>query len=316
MKNAASLCAAFVFAAFSLMTHISAQADTFGTSGNEFTIDFVNIGNAGNAADTTTYGAVPYEYRIGKYEISQNDITKATASGMANVTAGAWTNGKPAATISWYEAAAFVNWLNTSTGNSAAYSLTFSNSAWSMALQSSSNAWTAGGTNLYRNKNAFYFLPSENEWYKTAYYNAAGTNYFSYPTGSNSVPTAVASGTNTGSAVYNGAASAPAIVNSAGGLSPYGTMGQGGNVYEWNESANDGSNSLSSENRAIRGGYWLNDSLSLRSSGSFARYEASPTFAATWIGFRVASVPEPSTYALLLMTSAGWLLWKRRKAAL
>ena len=36
------------------MTHISAQADTFGTSGNEFTVDFVNIGNAGNAADTTT----------------------------------------------------------------------------------------------------------------------------------------------------------------------------------------------------------------------------------------------------------------------
>ncbi len=317
MKNAASLCAAFVFAAFSLMTHISAQADTFGGgTTNEFTIDFVDIGNAGNAADTTTYGAVPYEYRVGKYEISQDAINKATASGMANVTAGAWTNGKPAATISWYEAAAFVNWLNTSTGNTAAYSLTFSNSAWSMALQSSSNAWTAGGTNLYRNKNAFYFLPSENEWYKAAYYNAAGTNYFSYPTGSNSVPTAVASGTNAGSAVYNSAASAPAIVNRAGGLSPYGTMGQGGNVFEWNESANDGSNSLSSENRAIRGGYWLNDSQSLRSSGQFARYNNAPTFGATWVGFRVASVPEPSTYALLLLGAGAVYCWKRRKRSL
>ena len=41
-------------------------------------IDFVTIGNAGNVADTqvvtddgtTGYGAVDYEYRIGKYEIS------------------------------------------------------------------------------------------------------------------------------------------------------------------------------------------------------------------------------------------------------
>ena len=45
---------AVLFAAFTLIIQPSAQADTFGTSGNEFTIDFVNIGNAGNAADTTT----------------------------------------------------------------------------------------------------------------------------------------------------------------------------------------------------------------------------------------------------------------------
>ncbi len=107
------------------MTHLSAQADTFGTSGNEFTIDFVNIGNA---ADTTTYGAVPYVYRVGTCEITQDAITKATASGMSNVTAGAWTGSQPAGSISWYEAAAFVNWLNTSTGNQAAYDLTFSGS--------------------------------------------------------------------------------------------------------------------------------------------------------------------------------------------
>jgi hypothetical protein len=31
------------------------------------------------------------------------------------------------------------------------------------------------------------------------------------------------------------------------------------------------------------------------------------------IGFRVASVPEPSTYALILMTGAGGLWWARRR---
>jgi len=304
--------AAALFAAFTLSIQPSAQADTFGTSGNEFTIDFVNIGNAGNAADTTSYGAVPYEYRASIYEISQNAITQATASGMANVTAGAWSNNQPAANISWYEAAAFVNFLNTNSGKTAAYNLTFTTS-WSMALWSSELAWTAGGTNLYRNKNAFYFLPSENEWYKAAYYNAGGSNYFDYPTASSSVPTAVASGTNAGSAVYNNDAAVPAIVDSAGGLSPYGTMGQGGNVFEWNESAFDGSNSSSSEGRAIRGGVWDDTELYLRSS---SRYDSDPSNEVGGIGFRVASVPEPSTYVLVLLGAGAVYLWKRRKSSL
>ena len=314
MKSRAySSSVAALFAAATLMTQMSAQADTFGTSGNEFTIDFVDIGNTGNAADTTTYGAVPYEYRASIYEISQDAITKATASGMANVTAGAWTGNQPAANISWYEAAAFVNFLNTNSGKTAAYDLTFSSGSWSMALWSSEQAWTAGGTNLYRNKNAFYFLPSENEWYKAAYYNPAGSNYFLYPTASSSVPTAVASGTNEGSAVYRPAL-VPAIVDSAGGSSPHGTMGQGGNVREWNESAFDDSNNISSElRRAIRGGGWANAEISLRSSN---RLGADPTGEVGNLGFRVASVPEPSAYALLLMAGAGWLLWKRRKASL
>ena len=64
--HSASFVVAVLFAAFTYSIQASAQADTFGTSGNEFTIDFVDIGNAGNAADTTTYGAVPYEYRMGK----------------------------------------------------------------------------------------------------------------------------------------------------------------------------------------------------------------------------------------------------------
>jgi hypothetical protein len=314
MKRSIVSFAAVLFAAFTLNIEPAAQADLFGTSGNEFTIDFVSIGNAGNAADTTGYGAVPYEYRASTYEITQNAITKATASGMANVTAGPWTGNQPAANISWYEAAAFVNFLNTSTGNTAAYDLTFSSGSWSMALWSSEQAWTAGGTNLYRNKNAFYFLPSENEWYKAAYYNAAGTNYFLYPTGSDTAPTRVASGTNPQTAVYNNDASVPAIVASAGGLSPYGTMGQGGNIFEWNESAFDGTNSSASENRDIRGGNWFDSELYLRSS---IRYDVDPSLENYDLGFRVASVPEPSTCVMALagLACGGYSMWRRRNRA-
>ena len=316
---------AVLLAAFTLITQPSASAglltssDTFGTSGHEFTIDFVNIGNAGNAADTTGYGAVPYEYRVSTYAISQDAITKATNSGMStNVTAGAWEGNRPAANISWYEAAAFVNWLNTSTGYQAAYKdLTFSGGSWSMELWSSADAWQLGGENLYRHKDAQYFLPSEDEWYKAAYYNPGGVNYFDYPTGSDTAPTAVASGTNAGTAVYSNATNAPAQVSLAGGLSPYGTMGQGGNVWEWNETAYDGTNSSGSEKRVFRGGYWSSAASELQSSYRDLDF---PSYQINSVGFRVASaqpaaaVPEPGTWAAaaLLAVGAAFVRWRKR----
>jgi hypothetical protein len=301
------------FAACCFGIQASAQADIFGADGNRFTIDFVPIGNAGNAADTTGYGAVPYSYRMGAHEISQDAIDKATASGMTDVTAGPWTGDQPAANLNWYEAAAFVNFLNTSSGKTAAYDLSWSGAAWSMALWSSEQAWTAGGTNLYRNKDAYYFLPSENEWYKAAYDNAAGSAYFTYPTGSSTAPTAVASGANAGEAVYGQAMSnVPAAVEMAGGLSPYGTMGQGGNVWEWTETALSGDNNSATNVRTIRGGGWT--SLEGQLSSSFRSSNGFPDGERTFIGFRVASVPEPSTYALLLAAAAGALWSAARKA--
>ena len=310
-------CVAFLFAAFSLAIQTSVQADTFGgRTTNEFTVDFVSISQTNNAADTTGYGAVPYNYRVGTYEISQLQITKAEQIGMANVSAGAWTNNQPAANLSWYEAAAFVNFLNTNSGKTAAYNLTFTTN-WSMAPWSSEQAWTAGGTNLYRNKDAYYFLPSENEWYKAAYYNAAGTNYFLYPTAGNTAPVPVASGTNVGAAVYDQPyEQGPADVNSAGGLSLYGTMGQGGNAMEWMETAADGTNNSPTEVRTIRGGDWATPELFLVSSGDLARGQSDPYLESNGMGFRVASIPEPSTYALLLLGAGAVYAWKRRKRSL
>jgi hypothetical protein len=308
--------AAFALA-FALLSPAPSRADTFGSGSNTFEISFVQISQTNNAPDprtTNKYGAVPYEYRASIYEISQNDITRATAGGLSNVTAGTYLGDKPAANITWYEAAAFVNWLNTSTGKTAAYDLEWSGTAWSMRLQSSSNAWTLGGTNLYRNKDAYYFLPSENEWYKAAYYNPAGTNYFLYPTASSSAPSPVASGTNANTAVYSQAAlQGPAAVNLAGGLSAYGTMGQGGNVWEWMETAADGTNTTSDENRNLRGGTFALTADPMRSVEfrSFGPASDNITF-----GFRVASVPEPSTYALLLLGAGAMYLWKRRQGSL
>ncbi|MCX6980800.1 MAG: SUMF1/EgtB/PvdO family nonheme iron enzyme [Verrucomicrobia bacterium] len=264
MKTTA-LCALALGVSFTSVHAGLITTDNFGSGGNAFSIQFAAVGNAGNANDagagggsySSPYGGVSYDYRMGVVEVSQDWITKATNLGMSNVTAGAWSANRPAANMTWYEAAAFVNWLNTSKGHQAAYQLNGTNTA--LTLWTSGQAWQAGGENRYRHKDAYYFLPNENEWYKAAYHKNDGVtaNYWDYATGSNSIPTAVASGTTAGTAVYNGVAGSPADANLAGGLSAYGTMGQNGNVWEWNESAFDGINDSSSEIRAIRGGIWL-----------------------------------------------------------
>lgn len=292
-----------------------------------FTIDFVSIGNAGNGDDlgagggsySTPYGGVGYAYRMGAYEISQDAITKATNLGFTNVTAGAWDASQPAANMTWFEAAAFVNWLNTSTGHQAAYQL---NGVTGLTLWSSGDAWQADGVNLYRHKDAYYFMPSEDEWYKAAYHKNDGVtaNYWDYATGSNSAPTQeLIGGTLAGSAVYalnaQNRPADPADVNRAGGLSPYGTMGQNGNVREWAESAYDGSNNSSSENRPVRGGGWADTEFNLRSSDRVLEFD--PLDSDGSVGFRVASVvPEPSSIVLLLGSAWMWLLKRRRGVAL
>ena len=289
-----------------------AHADTFGSGGNTFTIGFVPIGNVGNAADGSGYGAVPYNYNMSTFAISQDQIEKATASGAISLGGGSWVGSQPVANVSWYQAAAFVNYLNTSTGHSVAYNL----NAGATAL----TLWTpadAGydASNLYRNSNAYYFLPSDNEYYKAAYYDPTkpgGAGYWLYATGSNAIPTAVASGTAPGTAVYGQpSGQGPAAVNLAGGLSPYGTLGQSGNVYEWEESSFDRVNDAPTEARALRGGFWSTSETNLRSS---FRLITTPNVKGSNIGFRVASVPEPS--CMVLMIGSGLMFLARRRRGL
>jgi hypothetical protein len=291
------------------LSHAQVQidhTDTFTGNNGSFSIDFTSIGNAGNAADTTGYGSVAYNYNIGTYTICQSQID---AAGVAGVTAGAFSGLQPAGYISWYDAAAFVNFLNTSTGHQAAYNLTYINGSYSMALWSSGQAGY-DEANPFRNSLATYFLPSENEWYKAAYYNAASSSYNLYPTG-NRIPTEVASGTSAGTAVYGQSSyPGPAAVNQAGGASAYGTMGQGGNVWQWQEGNYSGDDPVGK--RALRGGYWAGDSYFLQSSNRYGFYYPDGEY--YYLGFRVASaVPEPSTYALFGLGAIVMLMVVRRK---
>ena len=94
------------------------RGDLFGSGENAFAIKFVKIGEPGNPADTTgdpnPAGAVPYTYRIGKYEISEDMIDKANTITAAEgnplgITHGGRGPNKPATRVSWFEAAKFVN---------------------------------------------------------------------------------------------------------------------------------------------------------------------------------------------------------------
>ena len=122
----------------------------------------------------------------------------------------------------------------------------------------------------------------------------------------------MAGGTGAGTAVYNQAVlQGPADITNAGGLSPYGTMAQGGNAWEWQEEATPGQEiDHPSPYRFLNGGNWY-----------FAWDLSSSTFAAgapmvedRFIGFRVAAVPEPEQYAAVFgVALLGTGVWLRRK---
>jgi formylglycine-generating enzyme required for sulfatase activity len=295
------------------------------------TIDWVAIGNPGNAADTPSSncyaadcGSVSYEYQISKYEVTNAQyaeflnakaasdplalyntsmasygITRSGVSGSYSYSVTTGFENKPVVWVSFYDSLRFSNWLNNGQGSgdteTGAYTLL------------GGTATPSNGLTVTRNAGASIFLTSENEWYKAAYYDALSTSYFDYPTGTNTATGCVGPGSDTGnSANCNGAVGASTDVGAYSlSDSPYGTYDQGGNVWEWNEQIVSGSY------RGIRGGSWLNDGSALAASYPLIDNPAGEIFN---VGFRVASIPEPGT-GLLVMTGLLGLAARRRRSA-
>ncbi|MGC1480865.1 MAG: SUMF1/EgtB/PvdO family nonheme iron enzyme [Chthoniobacterales bacterium] len=314
-----------------VITSTTTKADTFGSGFNQFTLDFVTVGDAGNPSDTGTtgsysspYGAVAYDFRIGTTEISRGAIQSANAAGNLGITLTTvpfWNRGNagpdPAAGVSWNEAARFVNYLNTSTGSAPVYKFAVQPGQSGYSANADIQLWNSSDvgfdpTNSFRNLNASYFLPNENEWYKAAFYSGSGSTYFDYA-GSDLVPTSVVSGTISGTAVYNLSFEiGPAPVTQAGGTSFYGARGMAGNLGEYTESAFDGINDFGSEQRAVRDAYYnTTGPTEFRSSfrqGLSANSENINT------GFRVAAVvPEPKITSALVAAGLLCLIARVRR---
>ena len=297
----------------------AASADSFGSGGNQFDIDFVTISGATNP--TSGYGIVNNDYRIGVYEITNDQWSKFQASlapvAVTGDPAGAydddpyWTGTNvPTNKVSWYEAAQFVNWLNTSTGHQAAYKFTGTQGTGGYALDTWSAAEAAGGTNFYRHKDAFYYLPTEDEWVKAGYWN--GTSLQTYATKAGETLHQGDGTSGTGWNYYDGGyatnPSGPWDVGS-GSEELNGTFDIMGNVFEWMESPYTSGDDGTGSARGLRGGSYnyLGDPLA-----SSYRHNIYPGYEFDGVGFRVASeVPEPASIGLRAI--GGLALIKRRR---
>lgn len=305
-------------------------------------IEYVSVGNAGNAADPATgslYGAVAYAYNIGKYEVTNAqyteflnavDPTGANARNLYNPNMGIFAQGgislnatsaigsryetrtnmsdKPAAFVGVPSAYRFANWLNNGQGSA----------------DTETGAYTIGSV-VTRNVGATVFLPDENEWYKAAYYDptpgaGGGDNYWLYATQSNSTPSAsfatangdiVTPGANVinygQTADWNGTVNGNVTtVGSAGSESFYGAADMSGNLGEMLESPGGDANG-----QILRGGAWSGFGTAITSSGRTPG-QARGFLGGNNVGFRVASIPEPSA-ALLSVVAVGASLLRRRR---
>ncbi len=290
--------------------------DMFGTGVNQFTIDFVTIsgdsGDLGFSPAGSGYmfsGANRSDYRIGAYEITNDQWDKFAASLGVPVTGSPataydespnWTGTDvPTSEMSWYEAAQFVNWLNTSTGHHAAYKFTGTQGTNDYTFAMWSAAEADGGTNFFRHKDAFYFLPTEDEWVKAAYWN--GTGLQSYATPDDTLPTEDAE------ANYEPEYGDRPWDVGSGSEELNGTFDMMGNVWDWLESPY--TDYAIGASRTLRGGSYLHAAAYL-GSGIRIFWGASVEF--DHVGFRVASeVPEPATLSLLAL--GGVAMLSRRK---
>ena len=297
-----------------------ARPDTFGTGANQFSIDFVTISGSTNPA--SGYGIVADDYRMGMYEITNDQWDKFVANLGAPVTGNptdaydqsAYYTGSnvPTDSVSWYEAAQFVNWLNTSTSHQAAYKFTGTKGTSDYTLATWSAAEAAGGTNLYRHKDAFYVLPTTDEWVKAAYWNGTTLQDYATKAGQSLFQ---GNGSNGGWNYFDNGSTVidppgPWTVGN-GSEELNGTYNMMGNNPEWTESPTNASAYETWSQRDMLGGGWADGSSYLHSS--LANYSNIPWYDAAYVGFRVASVPEPGSITLLVSGLLGCLIWWRRK---
>ena len=272
-------------------------------------------------ADTDAFGL--YNPLMGTNRNSRG-ISRSGSSGSFNYSI-IGDGQRPVAYVSWFNAARFCNWLHNGQLNTGSQTAgTTEQGAYALNGATSGVGFSKGGGTQY-------WIPSESEWYKAAYYQPAANGgdadgYWLYPTGSNAIPNSrngsvsdansanfyrddgIANGFNEGYAVTNSTSysSSQNYLTAVGAFtqahSYYGTFDQGGNVWKWNDA-------VISSSRCVRGGSWDGNDNFLEAS---ARYGIGPNF----VGFRVATVPEPTVSVSLMLAGGLFLARRKRPSAL
>ena len=281
-----------------------AVADDFGSGANEFTIEFVSIlGDASSANGTAIGGGAtgfvaPGDFRMGVYEITNDQWAKfvnifGAPTGFPGSAYDAGTTGGadlPGTYVSAFEGFQFVNWLNASAGYSDAYKFveTTPGDPATLTFGVWDAADAAGGTNLFRHKDAKYFIPTEDEWVKAAYWN--GTILQTYASVGDVVPVENVD------SQYNSFAYGLWDVGT-GTQELNGTFDMMGNAKEFTESPamRDGVyDPAGVAGTPVRGGAFSAQLLSL----TLTKRDLQPKHNEQWnVGFRVASIyiPPPPT---------------------
>ncbi|GJM23979.1 MAG: hypothetical protein DHS20C16_03940 [Phycisphaerae bacterium] len=178
-------------------------------------IETTIVGGPGNLADSTGYGSVNRAFRMGTFEITNDqyvEFLNAVAADDVNalyesvmttsLRGGILRNGapgsytysvkpkfgdKPANGFRWVSAARFCNWLHNGKPSGPQDTSTTESGAYDMSGDPGA---------IVRNAQARWFLPSADEWHKAAYFDpfnggadAGGTtDYWEYPTRSDFTP--------------------------------------------------------------------------------------------------------------------------------
>lgn len=142
-------------------------------------------------AKTDTYSTYDWLYMTNSFGIS---IVQSGSSGNYSYSIGVYAGlgsaeeyeDLPAFGISWYSAARYCNWLHNNKPNGPQNSTTTENGAYPL------NGLIGGPleTSVEKNSNAKYHIPTDDEWYKAAYYKGGGTDsgYWAYATQSDTLP--------------------------------------------------------------------------------------------------------------------------------
>jgi len=234
---------------------------------------YVSIGGTNVAADSLTgYGRVDYDYQISVYEVTGAEFGAAVAAdsnvGLSNPNSGS----NPAASVSWYEALKYCNWLTSGD----AYLGAYTHSGGSLTGIDRESAISTYGT--------VYVLPTKDEWYKAAYWRDDAADQWSlYANGTDTAPTIAEARFDTTSSWAVG----------TGAVEQNGTYDMMGNCEEWTETTLDG------QYRYMSGGHYL-----LNASRASAEVDSArrPTQQSDYIGFRVAVVPEPATAGMFALS--------------
>jgi formylglycine-generating enzyme required for sulfatase activity len=304
----------------------------------------VPVGNTGNSdyvQGVFSSGAVDYEYRIAKFEVTTSQYvqflnavaatdtynlydTDMVSNNGCNIERsgqpGSYTYSviseranRPVNHVSWGDAARFVNWLHNGQPVGAQEADTTETGSYDLNGATSAVELQA----VTRQPGATWAIPTGDEWHKAAYHKNDGDtgNYFYYPMGDDDWPsndlvdpdpgnnaTCYSNSYTIGGPYWH--TEVGAHENSE---SPYGTFDQGGNVREWTEGLHY---TGSKYNRIMRGGSYV-DRPGRMEISEYDFNESDSQSAG--VGFRLVQVPEPLSLTLLAMGGMTLLRRPRRR---